>query len=483
MASPRALIDFASPQEGLAPIRLAFDEPEEELVARAPAQVLQTLRLAEERARRGLWCVGYLRYEAASAFDPKLEVHTPDGPLAYFGVHRRPIAWPDMVRDIDHAVDWSRAVDRQEFDAALSRLHAAIEAGEVYQVNYTGQLNADYLGEPFDLFCALHRAQPKSNATFIATDDEQILSVSPELFFDWDGHAITCAPMKGTAPRGATPELDALNARALQECAKERAENVMIVDLIRNDVSRVAQLGSVQVSRLFDCQAWPTVWQMVSEVVAKTRPAMTLAEIFAALFPCGSITGAPKRRAMHWIKRLEPSPRGAYCGAVGMIQPGGAARFNVPIRTVTLRSGVARCGIGSGITWSSLTHREWSEWQHKASFLQQASHPFELLQTLRVHAGECLHLEMHLDRMEAAAGHFGFKFDREEVRRHVLDLASGASTQDGRLRVLVNCGGGVHVELHSPPQHRWPDRWCGWPLALSMRPSRSCDTRLHIANI
>lgn len=451
MSSPSALIDFSVPYGKLKPIRLAFAEPEQELVARTASEVPEVLDAVEALGRQGFWCVGYLRYEAATAFEPTAPVHAADGPLAYFAVHRCPMPFPDVARDVDRVLHWERTIGRQEFDRSIARIHGAIEAGEVYQVNYTGRHAVHYRGDPFDLFCALRRSQPRSNAAFIAAREEQVLSVSPELFFDWDGRVLTCAPMKGTAARGATPEIDERNARELQGSAKERAENVMIVDLVRNDLSRIAEQGSVQVPRLFDCKAWPTVWQMVSEVVAETRPGTTLAQIFRSLFPCGSVTGAPKLRAMHWIRNLEPAPRGVYCGAVGVILPGGAARFNVPIRTVTIRDAHASCGIGSGITWSSAAPSEWSEWSQKASFLDQASRPFQLLQTFRLEAGECRHLEMHLDRLAAAGAYFGFSFDREAVRQKVVEAARDLSTASARVRICMDCRGTANVETSPAP--------------------------------
>ena len=446
-----AVVDFSVPHADLVPLRFAFGTPEDEFVARTPAEVLRVLDAAEESARLGRWCVGYLRYEAASAFDSNAVTHTADGPLAYFAVHRRPMPLPDTTRDIDRVVHWERTVQRHEFDASISQIRDAIETGEVYQVCYTAPLIADYRGDPFDLFCALQRSQPRANAAFIANSEEQVLSVSPELFFNRDGNKLTCAPMKGTAPRGLSTESDLKNARELQRSEKERAENVMIVDLVRNDLSRIAELGSVQVTRLFDCEAWPTVWQMVSEVVARTPPGTKLAEVFRAIFPCGSITGAPKLRAMHRIRDLERDPRGVYCGAVGVIQPGGAARFNVPIRTVTIREGRARCGIGSGITWSSSASAEWSEWEHKGAFLNQAGQPFQLLQTLRMEVGTCRYLEMHMDRLAAASTHFGFSFDRRAVLDKVLETIRDSATVSARVRILIDCRGNPSVEMSELP--------------------------------
>jgi para-aminobenzoate synthetase/4-amino-4-deoxychorismate lyase len=484
MPSPSALIDFSGPHADLRPIRLAFGRPQEELVARNFGEVLPVLEAVEERGRRGYWCVGYLRYEAAAAFDEKFAVHTPDASLAYFSIHQAPVPWPDMAHDINQSLRWERAPNHDEFDRHISTIRDAIESGEVYQVNYTGRFTTDYVGDPFDLFCSLRRSQPNSNAAFIANAEEQVLSVSPELFFDWDGNKLTCAPMKGTAPRGSTPEADLYNVRELRGNPKERAENVMIVDLIRNDVSRIAQLGSVEVKRLFECQAWPTVWQMTSEVVARTREGTTLSEVLRSLFPCGSITGAPKHRAMHWIRKLECAPRGVYCGAVGVVRPGGAARFNVPIRTVEIRAGRASCGIGSGITWSSSAPAEWCEWQHKSDFLDQASHPFELLQTLRVESGECRHLELHLDRLGAASAHFGFPFDRGVVRDKIVESVRPtlniSLAPAARLRVRIDCRGIVTIDV-SPvphdPAHPAPVKLAPQPIRAAVAFLRHKTTR------
>jgi len=378
MTRIHALIDFAAPPDELVPLRVAFKAPERELTASCSSEVCALLEEIEGWARRGFWCVGYLRYEAATAFEPRAATHPADGPLAYFSIHRERVSFPDLSAQLRAPVHWIRALSRQVFDARIERIHQAIADGEIYQVNYTAPLLADYDGDAFALFCALRRAQPRANAAYIANGVESVLSVSPELFFDWRDDALRCAPMKGTAPRGHTRELDLQLAAELRGSPKECAENVMIVDLIRNDMSRVAQLGSVRVPSLFECRSWPTVWQMTSQVTARTRVDVGLREIFQALFPCGSVTGAPKLRAMHWIKGVEPAPRGVYCGAVGVIQPGGAARFNVPIRTVTLRDSRATCGIGSGITADATANGEWAEWAHKARFLHRASQPSPL---------------------------------------------------------------------------------------------------------
>lgn len=371
--TPHAIIDFSAKHHDLPPIRAAFGAPVTELSASHASEVIGVLEQVDAWARDGFWCVGYLRYEAAAAFEPRAALHVPDGPLAYFSVHKEALDVPDCSADLRQPVRWQQPLARDVFDADMERIHRAIADGEVYQVNYTSRLVAEYGGDAFALYCALRRAQPSSNAAYLANDRETVLSVSPELFFDWHDGELQCCPMKGTAPRGRSHELDVQRAEDLRSSPKERAENVMIVDLVRNDLSRVAQPGSVRVPSLFDCEPLPTVWQMTSRVVARSRPGVALKDIFRALFPCGSVTGAPKLRAMHWIKELEGTARGIYCGALGVVQPGGSARFNVPIRTVVLGRGRAVCGIGSGITADARADAEWSEWAYKSLFLQHAS--------------------------------------------------------------------------------------------------------------
>jgi len=452
MRSLHAVIDFQAGQEDLSHLQLAFGEPRLELFARTGSDVHDVLAEVDQLARRGAWCVGYLRYEAASAFEPGAALHAPDGPLAYFSVHDRPVALPEFAREPATPLCWQRQTSRDLFGSHIARIHDAIARGEVYQVNYTGLLQADYDGDPFDLFCALRRAQPRSNAAFFSNREEAVLSVSPELFFDWDGERLKCRPMKGTAARGSSPELDARQAEYLRTNAKEQSENVMIVDLIRNDLSRVAQLGSVRVPRLFACEPWPTVWQMTSTVEARTRPGTRLCELFQALFPCGSVTGAPKLRSMHWIRELEAGPRGVYCGAAGVVLPGGAARFNVPIRTVNVRDGRAKCGIGSGITADATAEGEWAEWACKTGFLEQASRPFSLLQTVKIEDGRPCHAELHIDRLAAAGAHFGFPVDRQAVRRAVNSAVAAHGPSPGRARITVDVRGSATVDVSDLPR-------------------------------
>lgn len=447
----QTLIDFTDTgaEGAAAPLRCAFGAPRQTLVAHSPAQVRPLLEAVQALAHQGRWCVGYLRYEAAAAFDPALAVHQADGPLAWFGVHDAPQAWPELEVGGTAVAQWHEGLSRTAFDEGMADIHRAIADGELYQLNYTAQLHGALLGAPRDLFMALRRAQPGGYAAFIDTGEEQVLSVSPELFFDWDGERILARPMKGTAPRGATPADDAALAVQLRASAKERAENVMIVDLIRNDLSRVAQPFSVRVPHLFRLEALPSVWQMTSDVEARTRPGTTLADVFAALFPCGSITGAPKVRAMRMIRALEPEPRGVYCGAVGVVRPGGAATFNVAIRTVTVQGGAARCGIGSGITADATAEGEWQEWRHKRAFLERASQPFELLETLALQDGALRDAPAHLARLARAAAHFGYPLDAAQIEASLRQLADAHRQGLWRVRLRLDARGQAQAEAHA----------------------------------
>ncbi|WP_293635823.1 chorismate-binding protein [Polaromonas sp.] len=454
-----ARIDFSDPDDSTAPrLRHAFGLPRAVLVAHAPHEVRAVLDAVQAAAAQGAWCVGYLRYEAAPAFDAALAVQAADGPLAWFAVHDIALPWPEDDSDAAACVEWTESCPRPVFGAAMDRIQGAIAAGELYQVNLTAPLEGAWQGVPLPgasqaLFAALQRAQPGGYAAFIDTGgaDGQLLSVSPELFFDWWDGQILARPMKGTAARSATPEADAAQAAGLRASPKERAENVMIVDLLRNDLSRIAESFSVRVPTLFHTQALPSVWQMTSDVRARTRAGASLADVFGALFPCGSVTGAPKVRAMQMIRALEAGPRGVYCGAIGIVRPGAPgqgirATFNVPIRTVTVRHGALRCGIGSGITSGAGPDAEWQEWRDKRKFLERASRPFELLETLALEDGQLRHADAHLQRLAGAAAHFGHAFDRAGVQRCLHALARAHPQGLWRVRLLLDAQGRPRAE-------------------------------------
>jgi len=460
-------IDFTAPQGAPgARLRRRFGAARAVWAAHAPGEVRAVLDAAEDAARAGAWCVGFVRYEAAAAFDPALVTHAADGPLAWFAAYDEALAWEeDDTGAQDHEaaqVAWRSSLERGAFDQAMARIHEAIADGVFYQVNYTAPLQGELLqGSAQALFAALLRAQPGGYAACIDTGEEQILSVSPELFFDWDGSRILARPMKGTAPRGATPEEDAALAEQLRSAPKERAENVMVVDLLRNDLSRIAKPFSVRVPRLFHTQALPSVWQMTSDVQAETHAGTRLADVFAALFPCGSVTGAPKVAAMRMIEALEPHARGVYCGALGVVRPTGAggmhATFNVPIRTLALRGTQAVCGIGSGITSGAEAEGEWREWQHKSAFVERASAPFVLLETLALENGVWRHLPEHLQRLQDAARHFSYPWS-DAVVQCLDEVASAHPAGLWRVRLQLDAGGRASAEAFACTPTQQPVR-------------------------
>ena len=476
-ATPGTWIDFTQPRAaGNLRLRGRWGAPARVLVAHHIGEVKPVLEAVHAAAEAGHWCVGHVRYEAAPAFDAALQVHAADGPLVWFEVHDgAPSAWPsaEAAGPAEARATWLPTLARPDFDAAIARIHQAIGDGELYQVNYTAPWMGTVTGEGAALFDALLRAQPGGYAACFTAGEEQVLSVSPELFFDWQasaaGGSILARPMKGTAARGATPALDVAAAERLRASPKERAENVMIVDLLRNDLSRIAEPHTVRVPELFHTQALPTVWQMTSDVQARTRSGLRLPDVFAALFPCGSVTGAPKVRAMQLIRELERQPRGIYCGAIGVVRPDGdggiAATFNVPIRTVVMRGTQARCSIGSGITASAEAGAEWQEWLHKQAFLARASEPFEVLETLALVDGVYRHQADHLARMAEAAQHFGYPWQPAAVHACLQSLAAQHGRGPWRVRLLLDRFGQPRAEAFALQPTATPVR-----LQLATRP-------------
>ena len=457
-------------QPGQPRLRQRFDRPLHVWQADAPAQLHSLLQQVEQAAMQGYWCVGGLRYEAASALQPGLCTQPAQGPLAWFAVFAAPAPEPvpqaspaapgnapelDSAAPVLPALAWQNTLSHADFAQGMARIHAGIAAGAYYQINYTQQLQGT-AAQPVDgpaLFAALQQAQPGGYALYLDMGQEQVASVSPELFFDWHQPAQGCGsiltrPMKGTAARGATPEQDAAQAQHLRTSVKERAENVMIVDLLRNDLGAIAQTGSVQVPALFEVQALPTVWQMTSDVRAQLPAGTSLLQVLQALFPCGSVTGAPKRAAMQAIAALEIAPRGWYCGALGVVRPDGAgglrATFNVPIRTVVVQGAARRdlrCGIGSGITADATVAGEWQEWRTKRAFVERVSMDFEVITTLALEAGQFRHLPLHVQRLQQAAAHFGFPWHAQALELTLEHVAHTHPSGLWRVRIALQRSG------------------------------------------
>ena len=431
-------------------------EPVGVLEAARTGEVPGVLDAAEAALARGLWVAGFVAYEAAPGLDPALRVRArvPGDPFAglpfaWFAMFegRQETTLPEPPADAP-AVDaaaWVPSVDRAAYDAAIARIHGHIAAGDTYQVNDTLRLRARITGDPHGLYRDLCYAQRGAYAAYLDTGRYRVLSASPELFFRIDGDRVSTKPMKGTAPRGRwLQEDEAIRAR-LQSSVKDRAENAMIVDLLRNDLGRVAREGSVTWSDVFEAERYETVWQLTSTVAADLRPDAGLADVFRALFPCGSVTGAPKVSTMGIIADIEDSPRGVYCGTVGYLAPrtatGPRARFNVAIRTVVhdAETGAAEYGVGGGITWDSRAAAEYDETVDKARVLTARRPPFRLLETLLHEPGiGYRRLDEHLARLRASAAYLGFALDEEAVRDALTREAARFPAKPARVRLLVD---------------------------------------------
>jgi para-aminobenzoate synthetase/4-amino-4-deoxychorismate lyase len=349
-------------------------------------------------------------------------------------------------------IDWQASVGFPEFEGNLQRIKAWIRSGDTYQVNYTYRLSTLLAAEPWDFFLHLVAAQQAPYGAFVDTGGWVIGCASPELFFRMDGDHIACRPMKGTAARGLTQAQDRAQAETLRASEKEQAENVMIVDMVRHDLGRVAEVGSVNVPRLFTVEKYPTVWQMTSTIEARTSA--TLSHIFRALFPPASITGAPKVRTMEIIAQLETSPRRIYTGTIGFIAPGRRAQFNVAIRTLLLnqRTRHAEYGVGGGITWGSQPEAEWRECRAKARILDMRMPEFSLLETMlwTPQDGYGL-LDRHLERLAQSALYFGFTVELPTVRLELERLAARLARTHQKVRLLVTKEGRVTLEAEAWP--------------------------------
>ncbi|HEX7315291.1 MAG TPA: aminodeoxychorismate synthase component I [Pyrinomonadaceae bacterium] len=445
--TPSAVLDFPDDWPGAG--RAFFTNPVEVVSAHTHAEVRPALRRVERAATEGLYAVGFVAYEAAPAFDRALVVKRPSGelPLLWFGLFESPSHMQPAVGEF-RVSDWTPSVIRDEYERSVEAVREAIARGYTYQVNYTLRLRARFEGDDLAFYERLRAAQAMRFGAYLNAGRFRVLSASPELFFRRGGRRVETRPMKGTAARGRWKEEDEAAAARLTSSEKERAENLMIVDLLRNDLGRVAETGTVHVEELFRVERYPTVLQMTSTVAATLRAGMTLDELFAALFPCGSVTGAPKVSTSRFIAALEDTPRGVYCGAVGFVAPGGDAAFNVAIRTVVVdrETGEAVYGVGGGVTWDSTPGGEYAEALAKSKLLTEDAPDFELLETMRLDESGFHLLEEHLARLEASAEYFGIPVNVAKIREA---LARHASEHDGgarRVRLLVSRDGRARVE-------------------------------------
>ncbi len=439
---------------GQFPHSYTFSKYQGTLIARQPEEVLPLLAEVEAATERGWYAVGYLAYEAATAINPVLPTlpPCPGLPLAWFALYRqRHLAGPVSATPATEVPQLLPSIDPAAYTAAIAAIRQYIASGECYQLNYTfpctGQIKA--LAEP--LYQQLLIAQHPAFGALIDTGHFALLSASPELFFARRGNEIVTRPMKGTAPRGRFPAEDRERIAQLRNSSKEQAENLMIVDLLRNDLGQVAITGSVQVHDLFQLETYPTLHQLTSTVTAQLRDDVNLVALLTALFPCGSITGAPKRRAMALLARQEGRPRGVYCGAIGHLGPGREATFSVAIRTLVLdrATGTATLGVGSGITWDSDPAAEYAECLTKAAFLSTPPPP-DLIESLRLEDGRYPRLERHLDRLAWSAGRLGHRFDRAAIRTALLAHAADANGR-WKVRLLLAVDGTLQITVEPLP--------------------------------
>ncbi|AKH43115.1 para-aminobenzoate synthetase/4-amino-4-deoxychorismate lyase [Altererythrobacter atlanticus] len=467
---PFVLLDDAR-EEGASDAQL-FEAPSAIFVAWRPEEVASVLEAADAAQREsGGTLAGYLAYEAGLALEPRLMQHAAercgaDGPLVWFGLFDKaqtiPAAeipqWlaakagtgPASIGPLDPQISIGAYLE------AFETLQEAIRAGDIYQANLTMPLAGAARGDPLAIYAAIRPAANAGYGGVIFDGSHWLLSFSPELFFSLKDGQARCKPMKGTRPRGRAEEEDRALAAELSSSVKDKAENLMIVDLMRNDLSRVARAGTVRVEQPFHVETYPTVHTMVTTVRAQLADEKGAMDMLRALFPCGSITGAPKIRAMELIQQVERDARGPYCGAIGRIGPNGDAAFNVAIRTIRLTPGEndrhrAVLGVGGAIVADSNGMEEWRECLVKGGFVRGEAGGHDLLETMRFDpAGGIPLLEMHLERIKQSAAELGFAFDRHETRNRIQALCFELE-KPAKLRLLLARSGEVTLEAQSMP--------------------------------
>ena len=443
----KTVIDFRALGE-----RYTFTQPIKELKTRNVAEVADLLAQVESYQEQGYYVVGYVSYEAAPAFEEKLAVHK--APLLaeyllYFTVHDSVEASPiPLIYDeIDLPSNWQEVTSAEDYEKAIAQVHHHLRQGDTYQVNYTVQLKQDLSANPFAIYNRMVVEQEAGYNAYVEHDEMAVISMSPELFFEQNDRELTTRPMKGTTQRGVTDQEDLGQASWLEQDPKNRSENMMIVDLLRNDMNRISEVGSEHVERLCQVEQYSTVWQMTSTIKSQLRPDVDLVEIFRSLFPCGSITGAPKIATMEIIKDLELQPRGVYCGTIGLLLPNGQRIFNVAIRTIQLYQGKAIYGVGGGITWDSTWESEYREVHQKAAVLYRKQARFQLITTGKISQKNLLFEEQHLERLRKASRYFAYPFDPEELRQEIEKKCQSCDiNQDYRLRISLSKSGEINIE-------------------------------------
>ena len=450
---PFVLLDDASPEGGAARL---YRDPVDIIVANMGAEVLPALQRLRDAARAGRHVAGYLSYEAGLLLESRFArpVASPDAaPLLWFGVFETVETvseemLPGLFGDVMAASAGAPVprISEADYVAAVERTLDYIAAGDIYQANISFRADIPFRGPPLALYGKLRKAGGGAWGGVVHDGAHWLLSCSPELFFELKGGVLRARPMKGTLPADAAPA-------ALRDDPKQRAENLMIVDLLRNDLSRVAAPGSVAVPALFEVERYPTVLTMTSTVTADLAEGQDAIDVLKALFPCGSITGAPKIRAMEIIAELERDWRGPYTGSIGAIAPNGDAAFNVAIRTLMIGPGQSQAviGLGAGIVADSVPRDEWRECLAKAAFVTADDHAFDLIETMRFDAEEgLLELDRHIARMKASAAELDFAFDRHALRND-LQAATFRVREDSRVRIRLSKSGATAIEVRTVP--------------------------------
>jgi para-aminobenzoate synthetase/4-amino-4-deoxychorismate lyase len=452
LTAPFVLLDDAR-ADG-APARL-YRDPVRIVRADTPDQVRPALDALRAAQAAGLHAAGYLTYEAGEALAARPVGMAADGPLVWFGLFREYQSPADVAALLPDPAG-ARAgtpqplLDEAGYDAAFARVAQLIAAGDIYQANLTFAAAIPFAGDPLALYARLRTQSRAGYGALIDTGERRFLSLSPELFFALERGTLRCRPMKGTACRGDTPDADRALAAALAADPKQRAENLMIVDLMRNDLSRVAR--DVAVPALFQVETYPTVHQMTSTITATIAPGRDAVDVIAALFPCGSITGAPKQRAMEVIADVERArPRGLYTGSIGRLDPNGDAMFNVAIRTLAVDGTHAVMGLGSGIVADSAPYAERRECLAKAAFVTAGQRALDLIETMAFDPDTGMPLlERHLARMKASADMLGLAFDRHAARNE-LQAATFRLRAPKRIRLLLGASGALAIEVGPMP--------------------------------
>lgn len=419
----------------------------------------------EEYLKQNYYLAGYLCYEFGYHFEEvfsNLNVHL-NYPVAWFGVYEKPIVFNHLTGKAENCLfagdfekgvlfdkftleNFGLSIPELEYVQKIEKIKDYIAKGDVYQINFTGKYKFKFSGSAIALYDSLKKKQNVSYSAFIGTEDLIILSLSPELFLRLEKDMITTKPMKGTARRGKTFDEDEVSKEALRGDEKNRAENLMIVDLLRNDVGRISKFGSVHVSELFSVEKYRTLFQMTSTVEGRIQENVNYYELFKAIFPGGSVTGAPKIRAMEIINELEGEPRGIYTGAIGFISPERKAVFNIAIRTVVIQGERGEMGTGGGIVWDSNTEAEYEECKLKANFLTTPHEEFELLETI-LWSNEYFFLEKHLERLEKSANYFDYLFNGDSINSALKkETTKFERGKKYRVRLRLNRYGHVHIE-------------------------------------